>query len=108
MCIVVIELGIEKASEYNDYEYMFKGYDIMGKIYYKLDMRKELESTIKSAIDILENSNNLNLKIKYYSKLQELYFKNEEYDKAKKCLHVIQNLLKCVSFNGKICIEEVF
>lgn len=106
--IMIIELGIEKASEYNDYEYIFKGYELLEKIYCKLDRREELEKIIEAAIEVLKNTNNLDLKIKYYTKLQELYFKDKEYEKAEKCLNMIQNLLQSVSLNDKICIKEVF
>lgn len=101
--IMIIELGIEKANEYNDYEYIFKGYELLEKIYYKLDMKEELEKVIEAAVSILDKTNNLELKMKYYTKMQELYFKDKEYDRAEKCLYVIQNLLKSVSCNGKIC-----
>jgi len=71
-------------------------------------MREELEKIIEAAIEVLKNTNNLDLKIKYYTKLQELYFKNKEYEKAEKCLGMIQKLLKFVSFSDKINIGEVF
>ena len=100
---MIIELGMEKANEYSDYEYIFKGYELLEKIYYKLDMREELEKVIEAAISILDKTDNLELKIKYYTKMQELHFKNREYEKAEKCLYMIQNLLKSVSYNGKIC-----
>jgi len=106
--IMIIELGIEKANEYNDYEYIFKGYELLEKIYCELNMKEELEKIIEAAIEILKNTNNLDLKIKYYTKLQELYFKNKEYEKAEKCLEMIQKLLKFVSFSDKINIGEVF
>ncbi len=106
--IMIIELGIEKANEYNDYEYIFKGYELLEKIYCELNMREELEKVIEAAIGVLKNTNNLDLKIKYYTKLQELYFKNKEYEKAEKCLGMIQKLLKFVSFSDKINIGEVF
>jgi len=105
--IMIIELGIEKANEYNDYEYIFKGYELLEKIYCELNMREELEKIIEAAIEVLKNTNNLDLKIKYYTKLQELYFKNKEYEKAEKCLYMIQNLLQSVSFNDKMYIKEV-
>jgi len=104
--IMIIELGIEKANEYNDYEYIFKGYELLEKIYCKLNMKEELEKIIEAAIEVLKNTNNSDLKIKYYTKLQELYFKNKEYEKAEKCLYMIQNLLQCVSYDGKICIRR--
>ncbi|WP_346921091.1 helix-turn-helix transcriptional regulator [Clostridium sp. UBA7339] len=105
--IMIIELGIEKANEYNDYEYIFKGYELLEKIYCELNMKEELEKIIEAAIGVLKNTNNSDLKIKYYTKLQELYFKNKEYEKAEKCLYMIQRLLQSVSFNDKICIKEV-
>lgn len=106
--IMIIELGIEKASEYNDYEYIFKGYELLEKIYCELDRREELEKIIEAAIEVLNNTNNLELKVKYYTKLQDIYFRNREYEKAEKCLRMIQNLLQSVSLNDKICIKEVF
>jgi HTH-type transcriptional regulator, quorum sensing regulator NprR len=106
--IMIIELGIEKASEYNDYEYIFKGYELLEKIYCELDRREELEKIIEAAIEVLKNTNNLELKVKYYTKLQDIYFRNREYEKAEKCLRMIQKLLQSVSLNDKICIKEVF
>ena len=92
--IMIIELGLEKASEYNDYEYIFKGYELLEKVYYELNMKEEIEKIMESAIDILKHINNVDLKIKYYIKLQKFYFKNKEYEKAEKCLYMIQSLLE--------------
>ncbi len=91
--IMIIELGIERAKEYNDYEYIIRGYELLEKIYSNTGMKDDLEKIIKSVINFLENTGQKDSLIKYYIKMQELNFKNKEYDKAEKCLFKIQEIL---------------
>ncbi len=56
-------------------------------------MEDKLEELMESAINILENTDNSDLKMKYYINLLNLFLQNNEYDKAKSHLKKIQNLL---------------
>jgi len=91
--IMIIELGIERAKECNDYKYIFMGYELLEEIYYKNHMIEKLDELMESAIGILENTDNNDLKIKYYVKSVDLFLQKNEYDKAKNNLNKIQNLL---------------
>ncbi|GAA0115469.1 helix-turn-helix domain-containing protein [Clostridium senegalense] len=92
-CIMILELSLENAMEYKDYEYIVKTYNLFEKAYLQTKDYRKLEFNYKKMIEILDKTKNYLDIIKVYTKLQELYLNNNEIEKANDTLKKIQCVL---------------
>lgn len=90
--IKTIDDGLNLALEYNDIEYLIKGYYILRDIYDNLNKAVELEDTYKKLAELLKiNKNKLELKT-IYDNMALMYSKQSKADLCQKYLLLSNNL----------------
>ena len=99
--LMIINLSIEKANEYNDYKYVLNGYKKLEEVYSKMNNIVKVEETIIEIITLLENTKESKEEeknkiecVNYYNKLQKMYMDNKKYEDAYKCTKNIEEVLQ--------------
>lgn len=91
--IMILTLGVERAIEFNDSEYLLSAYEKLEKIYEVLGYRTELKEVLLRSLELVKDNKDPNLFTKYYLKLQGIYFAEAEYEKAFDCyMHLKKHL----------------
>lgn len=85
--------GMEQASQYDSYDYILYGNDILESCYMALGDIKKLINVINKSIEIIKNNGDYKSAIIKYNKLQDIYFNMNESSMAYKCQIEIKNLL---------------
>lgn len=92
--LMIVNLGIEKAKEYNDYSYMAVAYNKLETIYSNMGLLEELKSAINYSIKLYTKLGDKLRCIEEYNKLQKIYFDDDDFKQAKKCTDIIENMLQ--------------
>lgn len=89
--IMILTLGIEKAMDFEDNEYLLKAYEKLEDVYEALGKKAELKELLLKTIELVKKDTAIlketaSTKLTtYYLKLQGVYFEEENYDKAFEC-----------------------
>lgn len=92
--IMILSLGMEKAKDFDDGEYLLSAYEKLEKIYSALGLKSELKEVLLNALSLVKKNKDPNLLTKYYLKLQGVYFEEAAYEKAFDCYINLKELLK--------------
>ncbi|MBP2021865.1 tetratricopeptide (TPR) repeat protein [Clostridium punense] len=93
--IILLKLGVDLATRYNDNNYLLRGYYLLIDIYEKLDKHKDVEDIYFKILGIVEKVNNSCEKMKVYLSLTEYYIKQNNMEKALKYLEESKKNNRC-------------
>jgi len=93
--IILLKLGVDLATRYNDNNYLLRGYYLLVDIYEKLDKHKDVEDIYFKIMGIVEKVNNSCEKMKVYLGLTEYYIKQNNMEKALKYLEESKKNNRC-------------
>lgn len=93
--IILLKLGVDLATRYNDNNYLLRGYYLLIDIYEKLDKHKDVEDIYFKIMGIVEKVNNSCEKMKVYLGLTEYYIKQNNMEKALKYLEESKKNNRC-------------
>ena len=91
--LMIIELGIEKAKENNDYNFILKGYKKEKEIYEKMNLLEKVEKKLIEIIKLTNSEENKEEQIKAYIELADLYLMQKRYTELINCHENIKNRL---------------
>jgi HTH-type transcriptional regulator, quorum sensing regulator NprR len=103
--IMLIELGLEFANNYNDMEYLLKGKQMLVQIYTVLTDYPKLESTCISMLELLKDTKDYNKILEIYNILSIMYLSQNNTIKVKDYLLMSQKLIESsynVDYNSDI------
>ncbi|MBK5242435.1 helix-turn-helix domain-containing protein [Clostridium sp.] len=91
--IILIKLGLEMASKYNDLEYLIKGNYRLAQVYTNLNDYINLENIYIHIIYLLKDTKNDEQILKIYNYMSIMYLKQNNLDKVENCLKMSQKIL---------------
>jgi tetratricopeptide (TPR) repeat protein len=90
--IKTIDLGLNYAIEYNDMEYLIKGYYTLADIYDKLNDLVNLENVYMKLAELLKINNDKNNLKSIYGKMALMYSKQDKSELCQKYLLLLNDL----------------
>lgn len=78
--------GLRYSKEYNNLEYLIKGYSTLSEIYAKLNDSFNLEQTYLELLELFKVTKNKDKLKSTYDKLALLYSKQDKFDLCQRCL----------------------
>jgi len=91
--IILIKLGLEMASKYNDLEYLIKGNYRLAQIYNNLNDYINLENIYILIIYLLKDTKDDEQILKIYNDMSIMYLKQNNLSKVENCLKMSQKIL---------------
>lgn len=88
--LILINLGIDIAKKYSDYEYELKGYYLSIEVYEELNLYKELEKIYLKILEIIKEKKDYKAILNISNDLCLLYLNNNKFDKAKELIKSLQ------------------
>lgn len=92
--IILIKLGLELASKFNDSEYLLKGNYFLAQIYTSLNEYFDLEKVYVTILDILKDINDNEQILKLYNDMATMYLKQNKLEKVEDCLQMSQKIFE--------------
>lgn len=86
--------GINEAENYNDNEYILKGYNLLADVYSSLNEYEKLEETYTLILEILKKNNLKKDIFKIYLKMSLMYIENSNFEKSRQVQLKMYDILR--------------